>query len=199
MNSLRDKDPKRRKIKNEGVKYTKYKHHLKADFNNCCGYCDDEDSWAGGFRVFQIDHFVPKKHLVKIKENDYQNLVYSCFYCNNKKRADWPSGDEKIHNDGKKGYIDPCSKDYSKQFKRNDLGEIKPITSLGRYMFEKLNLYLRRHAVIWNLRKLDYRIKELNDYYKKGKFKTNHELVKFTDLLVEYYKKNSELRIASNQ
>ena len=146
--------PERRK----GIKvlknYKEYKTPLREDFNNRCGYCDDPDSKNGGKRTYQIDHFVPRKHFLTIKENDYFNLVYACSFCNRGKWYHWPTKCEDIHHNGTEGFIDPCNDDYEKQFERNDCGEIKPKTELGTYMHEKLKLYLKRHAVIWNIDRL---------------------------------------------
>jgi hypothetical protein len=198
MLNFRDAHPKRRGKVPQYKNYRQYKDRLKKDFNDRCGYCNDEDSWAGGVRVYQIDHFVPRKHLKSIKENDYSNLVYTCSYCNRRKWDDWPSQDEKVHNDGTVGYIDPCCDDYGAQFKRNELGEIKYITVLGEYMYKKLNLFLRRHSIIWSLHKLDEQIFELKELRVAGKFNSKNEK-KFTDLLLDYHQYTNDLRKTNNE
>jgi uncharacterized protein (TIGR02646 family) len=198
MLNFRDAHPKRSGKVPLYKSYKRYKPLLKKDFNDRCGYCNDEDSWAGGVRVYQIDHFVPRKHLKTIQESDYSNLVYSCSYCNRKKWDDWPSQDEKVHNDGKVGYIDPCSDDYSNHFRRNQHGEIEHVTELGSYMHKKLNLFLRRHAIIWNLHMLDSQIQELGELKAKGLFNTKHEK-EFSILLADYHKYTNDLRKANNE
>lgn len=197
MTDFRIITPHRRDNPRTVSKYGYYKPDLREDFRNCCGYCGDEDSLAGGFRFYHIDHFVPKKKLVNLSETDYSNLVYSCFYCNNKKRSDWPTGDENIHNNGEEGYIDPCHNHYPRQFERNDLGEIIPITTLGIYMHSKLNFCLRRHALIWFLTHLANKIARLIELEKSGIL--NGEQEDFTNLLVEHFQYTKELNNANNE
>ncbi len=197
MTDFRIVTPKRREDPRIVSHYRSYKRDLKEDFKNCCGYCGDEDSRAGGIRVFQIDHFVPKKVMVNLSETEYSNLVYSCFYCNNKKRADWPTGDEDIHYNGNKGYIDPCHDDFPLQFKRNSLGEIVPLTQIGSYMHSKLNFRLRRHALIWHLSRLSSKISELIKLKDLGYL--DDELDEFTTILIQYFQYNEQLGIANNE
>lgn len=192
MNDFRYFQPQRRPNPRNVSKYKLYKEDLRQDFKNCCGYCGDEDSWGGGKRVFHIDHFVPRKILVNISEECYDNLVYSCFYCNNKKRADWPTKNENIHNDGAAGYIDPCNPTYGQQFMRNKFGEIIPLTTLGNYMYSKLGLNLRRHSIIWNLCRLEKRITKLNELRNDGKLDKGTE--EFLEIMIEYYKNIEELK-----
>jgi len=167
MNKLREKIPKRRSNPKQVSRYSEYKDDLREDFNCRCGYCDDEDKWPGGKLFFQIDHFVPRKHMITISDKEYSNLVYSCFFCNNSKHSDWPTNDENLHNNGKEGYIDVCLPKYDAQFYRNFGGEIFPRTELGEYMYRKLKLFLRRHAVIWNLSRLHNKILEIEKIRKE--------------------------------
>lgn len=202
MTDFRVAIPERRENPRTLSNYRNYKRDLREDFKNSCGYCGDEDSFTGGFRTYQIDHFVPKKEMVNLCETDYSNLVYSCFYCNNKKSSDWPTGDETVHNNGEEGYIDPCHDHYPKQFKRNELGKIISITPLGAYMHSKLNFYLRRHALIWLLTRISNNIVRLNELKEFGSL--DEEQVEFTNLLIEYFKDeyyqhNTELRIENNE
>jgi len=160
MNKLRESTPKRRPNPRQVSKYKEYKNDLREDFNGRCGYCDDEDKW-GGKRCFHVDHFVPKKHLKTISDQEYNNLVYSCPYCNTHKGSDWPTNDEHLHNNGKEGYIDVCLPQYDAQFYRKPGGEILPNTALGEYMYRKLKLFLKRHAVLWNLGRLYNQVLEI--------------------------------------
>lgn len=197
MTDFRIVTPKRRGNPRTVSHYRHYKKDLKEDFKSCCGYCGDEDSRAGGFRVFQIDHFVPIKEMINLSDTEYSNLVYSCFYCNNKKRADWPTKDENIHNDGNEGYIDPCDEDFPLQFKRNSFGGIVPLSSIGSYMHSKLNFSLRRHAVIWNLSNLSSIIHEIIERKELGY--PDDGLEDFTNILVQYFQYNEQLGIANNE
>lgn len=128
------------------------KPELRIDFHCRCGYCDDHDFFKETY--YEADHFVPKGMLKTISTLDYSNLVYSCRSCNNAKRAKWPTKDENIHNDGKTGFVDPCSDDYSKQFERLSDGTIVPLTDLGRWMWDAMKLYNSSHHFIWQLEQL---------------------------------------------
>lgn len=156
---FRKKTPKRRINSPEVADYHKYKDNLRDDFNRRCGYCDDHDY----FRLtdYQIDHFVPKVQLKTIKPTDYSNLVYSCRSCNRAKWDKWPTRNEKIANDGKKGFVDPCDEEYNKHFSRNGRGEIVAETPLGEWMWKALNFGNPAHSVIWKLEQILTIITEL--------------------------------------
>ena len=130
--------------------YRKYKLYLQTDFHRRCGYCGDLDVLCGGIRGFQIDHFRPKSCLhFKHLENDYSNLVYACPYCNRAKSNDWPAGNSIESALNGQGYIDPCENEYDNHLARREDGSISPQTDVGKYMFEKLKLGLRRHQLAW--------------------------------------------------
>ncbi len=167
--------------------YRKFKRYLQVDFNSRCGYCDDPDLWVGGYKHYHIDHFVPKIHLKTIKENDYRNLVYACLSCNNSKGEDWPSGNENRSVFQNQGYIDPCDARYDQQFHRVKLGDIVPKTKIGHYMFEKMKLGLRRHAVIWILDRLDQQIKFLSEINNNSTLPIKHKR-KINILVQKLYK-----------
>jgi hypothetical protein len=142
--------------------YSSYKPYLRSDFRKRCGYCDDIDSLCGGARGFHIDHFRPQVPFSHLK-NEYRNLVYACPYCNGAKSNDWPSGieDVAVLDDGS-GYLDPCDVDFDSHFERNDYGRIHPKTAVGKYMYKKLKLGLRRHQLAWAYEQLGNSLKELN-------------------------------------
>jgi hypothetical protein len=170
-------------------KYGSFKRFLQEDFNARCGYCNDPDSYDGGYKHYHIDHFIPKVHLKAIKENEYKNLVYACFSCNNSKGDDWPSRDESITTVGSRGYIDPCESRYDRQFYRGELGDIIARTKLGQYMYEQMKLDLRRHAIIWILDKLDTQIKSLSVEKNKSGLdvKTKRKIDSLIKKLEAYY------------
>jgi|SRR5690554_337315 len=165
MMEFRNATPKRREIKKIVSNYSSHRDDLKIDFKNRCGYCGDSDTWRTTW--FEIDHFVPKKYLKRIKETDYSNLVYSCRSCNNSKRASWPTGNEFIHNKNDEGFIDPCNSDYDNQFGRNISGRITYKTPLGKWMFLTLKLHKPQHEIIWNIEELDKLIDECEDLLEK--------------------------------
>ncbi|WP_322981273.1 HNH endonuclease [Pseudomonas sp. C11] len=148
---LRLKKPARRTIEARSP-YTKYRDELRVDFNQACGYCDDDD-YRSDKVCFHIDHFAPKKHFPHL-EDTYTNLVYACRFCNVRKSDHWIGKDPLIHHDGKKGFVDPCSDEYEDHLGRNSSGRIFAKTDLGRYIASRLNLGLLRHELLWNSRQL---------------------------------------------
>ena len=160
--------------------YRSFKKDLRKDFNRRCGYCDDHDD--GFWRGFQIDHFIPQTQLQNIQDNDYGNLVYSCFFCNNSKGQDWPSNDELVAvTPARHGYIDPCSNQYDAQYHRDKDGKIIADSEVGEYMHCKLKLWLERHRIKWWLNKLEEQI----DILKKNKKNLNANLGKRLNRLLE--------------
>lgn len=158
MCNFRDHTPKRRNITKEVNHYNQHRDDLKKDYQNRCGYCNDSDQWRTIW--FEIDHFVPQKHLKKIKDTDYSNLVYSCRSCNNAKRKTWPTQDENVHHINNQGFIDPCDEEYNKQFSRSQNGRIKYKTPLGEWIYNQLKFYKPQHEIIWNIERLDKLIEE---------------------------------------
>ncbi|ENU4132274.1 HNH endonuclease [Pseudomonas aeruginosa] len=148
---LRLRKPIRREVE-ERSPYTKYRDELREDFNQACGYCDDDDRRADK-TCFHIDHFAPRKYFPHL-ENTYTNLVYSCRFCNVRKSDHWIGNDPLIHNDGKKGFVDPCDDEYDEHLGRALSGRIFGKTELGCYMVRRLNLNLLRHELLWNSRKV---------------------------------------------
>ena len=151
-----------RKCEKKYSSYRSYKKYLAEDFNYKCGYCDDYHFWSGGAGSYHIDHFAPKSKFPEL-ETDYNNLVYSCPFCNRAKSDDWVTDDPEKSIVGDEGYIDPCDPTYHEHLTRNEKGEIVPKTKIGYYMYKKLKLYLRRHMLIWNLTELQSLMEEVGD------------------------------------
>lgn len=146
---FRNKVPVRSFTK-EYINYKSYKSPLSKDFHNRCGYCGDYDFWSGGPSNYHIDHFAPKSKFKQL-ENKYANLVYACAYCNRYKSNDWVSDSCDISVVDNKGYIDPCDKSYDNALSRNLLGEILYENEVGKYMYLKMRLFLKRHSIIYKL------------------------------------------------
>ena len=148
----------------------KTKLQLMKDFNKCCGYCGDIHHYSGGFRSYHVDHFAPKIKFGDIS-NSYDNLVYSCPYCNLSKSDKWVGT---TYNENIKdgiGIIDPCDIRYSEHLKRNDDGSITYTSSIGEYMYYELKLYLERHKIIYQLEELKNKIEAIQ---KKIEFNNTH-------------------------
>ena len=139
------------------------KKYLAIDFKHRCAYCDDLDSIYGGERTYDVEHFAPKEKFPEL-EFTYDNLLYACTYCNNSKSNDWPSDDSAVCVVGERGYIDPCKKEYYNHLDRDeDTGRIQYRSELGKYMYNHLKLYLKRHEIIYMLDKLQTKIKQLEE------------------------------------
>lgn len=172
---------------------TTNKKHLAIDFKHRCAYCDDLDSIFGGQASYAVEHFAPKGKFPEQKYT-YDNLLYACSYCNTSKSDDWPSDSPSINVVGECGYIDPCTDEYYKHLDRDDnTGCIYYKTELGKYMYEHLKLYLKRHSVIFMVEKLKEKRDELktsidNDMKKGLDVSTKSQaLLALDDKFFSYY------------
>lgn len=84
---------------------------------------------------------------------------------------------------GNKGFIDPCTDEYEKNLGRHTSGEIYYKTTLGKYMFYEMKLYLQRHQLIYNLGRVHAKLKEV-----KKEIDRREHLHKPTEDLTELYK-----------
>lgn len=149
------------------------KKYLAEDFSHRCAYCDDRDALAGGYSSYHVEHFAPKEKFPDLKYT-YENLLYSCPFCNCSKNADWvgSTADENIKGDS--GYVSPCDADYQKHLDRDSkTGAIVVQTALGQYMYDHLNLGLMRHSLIYMVESLQEKRNELKEHIeieeKQGK------------------------------
>lgn len=113
------------------MKYPQYLSYLREDFKFICAYCGKPEELAT--KGFEIDHFVPRT-LDKSKEDEYTNLVYSCFTCNRKKGSKWPTRLTDLPNDGEKGFIDPTTVQFDDALYRMEDGTIHWKNEVGKYM-----------------------------------------------------------------
>ncbi len=113
--------------------YGEYLDILKKDFGDICGYCGKSEYVTKN--TFEIDHFIPKKYAPELEE-DYSNLVYSCYECNRKKSSKWPSKNKQIQFVDGAGFIDPASKEYDEHLERDIHGNIIGKTAAGQYMVQ---------------------------------------------------------------
>lgn len=192
MDLLKQKIPKRSYSGEVWRTNASNKKRLVVDFERKCAYCDDHDHYSGGYNSYHVEHFAPKekfKHLEFI----YDNLLYSCPYCNISKSNKWIGKDEFENIVGNNGFADPCTDDYNKHLGRDEDGSIIYITEVGKYMYFELKLYLKRHQLIHNLEKIRIKKNELRskiDEMERNK-KDTHELTEFYNQLCivfcEYY------------
>ena len=150
--SLRERVPVRSSVNVQGG-YRNHKRDLRADFGKRCGYCDATDQYFGGLSGAHIDHFAPKSKFPELT-NTYENLVYSCPFCNRAKSNKWFGDDPRVANDGKEGFVDPCDLDFDRHLARRPTGEIFPVSILGVWMFHNFKMQLMRHRFVWQTHRL---------------------------------------------
>lgn len=146
-----------------GVVWTTNKSNKKRlimDFENKCAYCDDLDKYAGGSKMYHVEHFAPKDKFPELKFR-YDNLLYACPYCNISKSNKWPSNNSSVNIVGNEGFVDPCTTEYNEHLERKKDGTISYISPLGKYMYYELKLYLERHQLIYNLGRIHFKLQEL--------------------------------------
>ena len=204
MNLFRERTPRRRATPTKaptGNNWREHKEDLKEDFNSKCGYCDSLDTYRNTY--FEIDHFIPRDFfniLGGIAPTDYFNLVYSCRFCNNGKRAKWPTQSLTSYNDGTIGFDDPASDLYDTHFYRTEDGSIMWTTDVGKWMFnEAFNFSKRQTSIklIWNLERLQKVIDSLLTILQDMDNSSSEyrELKqKIGEYCLEFYSNDKELR-----
>lgn len=175
-----------------GVKWITNKSNKKQliiDFEHKCAYCDDSDIYAGGSKMYHVEHFAPKEKFPEL-EFTYDNLLYACPYCNISKSNKWPSNDSNINIVGYEGFVDPCTQEYNTHLIRKEDGSIYYISSLGEYMYYELKLYLQRHQLIYNLSRVHMKLKDVRkEIDRRESLKKPVEDLKmlYKDLCVVFY------------
>lgn len=157
MYTFIEKTPKHRLNPPTYAKYSQYKDILIVDFGKRCAYCNDTNKYR--VRSFAIDHFIPQKPLnfkPKTPQNQYDNLIYCCSYCNRAKWNKWPTNNETIENDGNIGFMKPTNDEYKNLFFRNSNGRIIPIenNNLSLHLKDELMLWHPIHSLMWRIEKL---------------------------------------------
>jgi len=165
MNKFREEPPIEEEVLTVVSKYQDHKPTLIKNFRGKCGYCNDNDIWRNTY--YEIDHYIPKGYLTDAEKKEYWNLIYSCRYCNNSKRAKWPTEDRNEENNGEEGFVSPYSTDYDLLFERDKEGKILPKPGLATWMHKNLNLGLKRHSIIWQLENLKSTVNKIREHYKK--------------------------------
>lgn len=167
-------------------KYEQYRENLRKDFFYICGYCGKFEQVTK--HGFEIDHFVPLK-VDPSKEILYSNLVYSCFTCNRKKSADWPTKDTNLSHNGIVGYVDPAIPEFDDHLEKNENGEIIPKTPVGAYMVKKFKFNKRPMKTIHKLNLL---------LQKKKLLKMKMKVIKDPLTLKNFYEIQNEIDYLMN-
>lgn len=153
MEAIKSKKPVRSYSGEKWFTNSSNKQRLVIDFDHKCAYCDDYDKYSGGYNSYHVEHFAPKEKFKELQYT-YDNLLYCCPYCNLSKSDKWVSNKVNESVIGDRGFIDPCNEEYYEHLKREKSGNIIYTTPLGKFMYEELKLYLRRHSIIYNLERL---------------------------------------------
>lgn len=128
-----DKIVTRRSVVEKRTPYGEYLDILREDFVGICGYCGKSEYVTKN--AFEIDHLIPRKYAPELEEN-YANLVYSCYEYNRKKASKWPSKDKNRQFLDGIGFVDPVSEEYDVHMERDPQGNIIGKTAAGRYMIQ---------------------------------------------------------------
>lgn len=127
-----------------------YTNSLKEDFHNICGYCGKDMNIISC--PAEKDHLIPESLALTYNKpeliTDYNNLVYACRTCNQRKKNKWPFNNIDQINDGNTGYADPASDDYDNHLEFDNDGKIIAKTSIGYYMSSVFD-FEKRLTEIW--------------------------------------------------
>ncbi len=116
---------------------TKYKPHLRVDFQWRCAYCETTEVYRRGVDVFGVDHFRPKAKFPRL-DCHYPNLHYCCNQCNSHKGSAWPSTEREAAGEG---FIDPCLRDpFVHDLSEGSNGLLSTRTEAGSYTLRRLSL-----------------------------------------------------------
>lgn len=162
------------------------KKYLAIDFHNRCAYCDDSDNYNGGYNNYHVEHFAPKEKFPEL-EFVYGNLLYACPFCNISKSNKWVSDSKDINVIINKGFLDPCDEEYYVHLYRNDDGSIGYNSDLGKYIFEELRLYLKRHQILYRITTINEKIIDLERIIENKKRKSE-DTCSLEELLFEMLK-----------
>lgn len=162
MEKIKEKKPVRSYTGEKWRTNSSNKKRLVKDFEHRCAYCDDYDKYSGGYNSYHVEHFAPKEKFKEL-EFTYDNLLYSCPYCNISKSNKWVGRTAKENIVGNKGFVDPCTDEYYNHLQRAKDGSIVYTTRIGEFMYNELSLYLKRHKILYNLEKIRGRKKLLKE------------------------------------
>jgi uncharacterized protein (TIGR02646 family) len=114
--------------------YLEYRQELRFDFVCSCAYCSMTELEASGIG-FEIDHYYPRKYRSDLIHN-YENLMWSCQYCNRYKSDYYPSEERQS-----KGHviIRPDKDDPRKHFEAKKY-RLEGKTETGRFNIDVLEL-----------------------------------------------------------
>lgn len=116
------------------LEYPEYREFLRYDFFYSCAYCTMSESEAQAIR-FAIDHYEPRKARPEL-EHQYDNLMYSCDPCNERKGDRCPPVTARA--DGYR-FFRPDQDVFGDHFALKGI-RLEPKTNVGMYSVEALDL-----------------------------------------------------------
>jgi len=122
--------------------YTKFRPYVREDFQRLCAYCLVPEDDAQGPEGFQLDHFRPQKKF-EDEINNFYNLYYCCYVCNQKKSHHWPS--EELQQGGFY-FVDLCVDNFDDHYNQLEDGTWQPLTPAAKYTIDTIKLN-REHLV----------------------------------------------------
>lgn len=115
--------------------YKVYRPALREEFEYACGYCENREPELGGSEAFHVDHYRPKSKFPHLVCN-YNNLIYSCRYCNRNKGDYWPGFLAWVLD---RIILNPRTDNFEGHIDQSDLPWVG-LTSKGRWTILKLKL-----------------------------------------------------------
>lgn len=106
-----------------------------------CEYCGKPEN-TNTFS-HQVDHIIPERHT---GTDDFSNLAWACFQCNNSKAADIASIDEETRQ--LTGFFNPRTQNWDDHFTMNEDAEIIAKTIIGRVTIRLLDMNRERQVEI---------------------------------------------------
>lgn len=117
-------------------RYSTYKKYLIVDFKKTCAYCLIPQTFLGGMRHFDIDHYEPQNRAPSLIA-EYSNLFWSCKRCNGEKSDKWPDPVEIMMGCR---FFDGCIDDPKSHYIFEDDGILMPISDIGFFTLNNLEL-----------------------------------------------------------
>ncbi|MGJ4881519.1 HNH endonuclease [Bradyrhizobium sp. HKCCYLRH3097] len=129
-------DPRliRRSVVEPGKRYPDYRQTLRHDFYHACAYCTIMEYEAQSIGMV-IDHYEPQKARPDLT-NDYDNLMYACSVCNERKSDRYPPPEAR--RDGRR-FFRPDHDAREEHFSREGL-LLEPLSEVGKYSISALHL-----------------------------------------------------------
>ncbi|MCI8362192.1 MAG: HNH endonuclease [Clostridia bacterium] len=145
-----------------------YRKYLQKDFKHRCAYCNTLDFIVKPLS-YHIEHYIPRDTFKKKKpelETSYNNLMYACPKCNQKK-GELFEGDNELERLDNDLFYNPVNVDYNEIFYRDEYGTIGSNDEKGRNMITLLELYKPIYNIAWLLDEIIVTREEIKNKLEK--------------------------------